>query len=205
MNFSNTHFIPHTTPANIWERLFDSHHLLAAVAECQQLIWIRPRQQMRLVFQRRIGPFTARPLWVDVTLFPQQPYSHTFSFVIWDAGVETAAGEGQLGLAAVDGGVQLTYELAWEATGELATVGDTLLETQTRSSLRHFFATLETAVGTGQAPAPSFTLPQPRTNQLEKIVWGVGAAVAAVVLFFLGRRLGRLWQQKGEGNAFPLG
>ncbi len=197
MHFSTTHTIPQASPAQVWGWLFETNYLLAAVPSCQQVIWLKPNEQVRLVIQRRLGPLESLRLWCDITLTEQNaPHSYAYEVVVRTSGeVETAVGHGRLELSASGGDVQLHHELEWEATGVLASVGETLLETQTRALLRQALAVLETAVQTGQQPIPLVPRLAPPTRPWEPILLGVGAAVAALLLLFVGWQIGRRWRK----------
>jgi carbon monoxide dehydrogenase subunit G len=190
MRFSTIHTLPQATPTQVWGWLFETNYLVAAVPSCQQVIWLKPNEQVRLVIQRRLGPLESLHLWCDITLTDQQaPHNYAYEVVVRTSGeVETAVGHGHVKLIASGGDVQLHHELEWEATGVLASVGEMLLETQTRAVLRQALAVLETAVQTGQQPIPLVPRLAPPTRPWEPILLGVGAAVAALLLLLIGRR-----------------
>ena len=195
MKFHHQSTIPQATPALVWRWLFDAAVLLAAVPGCRQVIWLAPHQQLRLILQRRLGPLEPRPLWVDVSLATDEAtHQLTYTFTARTQGeTETAVGHGRLQLTADGRHVQVEHTLEWEATGLLASVGETLLETQTRAALRQWHTSLDAAVGHHRAPQPTPLPIQPPPHR-----WGywLAAGGAAAVAFFGMVLLVWLWWRK---------
>lgn len=184
------------TQQQAWEALNDPAILKACIPGCDKLD-STGENQYAVGMALKIGPVSAKFSGKIQLADMNPPASYTLSFEGQGGVAGFGKGTASVSLVPTDAGCDLQYTVHAQVGGKIAQLGQRLIDGAAKSLAEDFFKRFDAAAAErfaasqppaveaagDAAPAPV----EPARGQTPVWVWGVGAAVLAVAVWFLSR------------------
>ena len=148
---TGSHSVP-ATPAVVWDTLIDPDKLASVIPGCHELKLVGDNEyeaEVTLGVGPVSGKFKAKVKLSEM----DEPNSVVLSGGL-DGPLGSSRGTGNVKLAVVGAGTEITYDYAVEISGKVAAIGGRVLEGSTRMVINQFFKRLTAKIG-GEDVQPS--------------------------------------------------
>jgi carbon monoxide dehydrogenase subunit G len=155
MNVTGQYTFAHFPPAVLWPVLLDAQQWRNLLPDCTAVVpEVAPRQTV-LFFRRRIGPYAVQTYQVNLSLTPTVPErQYQFEAQVQNEGGEVMwQGQGEVQLTPAEKGTVLAYKFSGELGGNWQQLGNPILETIGRATMRQFLTQLDVHLHHPQPPA----------------------------------------------------
>jgi carbon monoxide dehydrogenase subunit G len=182
------------TQQQAWEALNDPAILKACIPGCDKLE-STGENKYAVGMALKIGPVSAKFSGKIQLADMNPPVSYTLSFEGQGGVAGFGKGTASVSLVPTDAGCDLQYTVHAQVGGKIAQLGQRLIDGAAKSLAEDFFKRFDAAAAERFAAsepqaveaAPDDTAAVPASAQTPVWVWGVGAAVLAVAVWFLSR------------------